>query len=156
MIAVELAVSKHIPVCPTNGRPGRSVGRITVQSMINNRDVDLRDAQFRLCFDPSCPTVYYSEDGLQLFGEQDLSERLYQKHNLDDDQLICYCFRYKTGDIRSQVLSKGKTEIPGTISKEISAGKCECEIRNPQGSCCLGNVHMLVNDIQVKDQSHDQ
>jgi len=156
MIPVELAVSRHIPVCPTNGRPGRLVGRITVQSLINHPEVELREAHFRLCLDPSCPTVYYSEDGLQLFGEQDLSELLFQKHTLDDDQLICYCFRYKTGDIRRQIQSNGKTEIPATISKEVRAGKCECEIRNPQGSCCLGNVRMLVNDIQAKDQSHDQ
>ena len=29
------------------------------------------------------------------------------------------------------------------ISTGINAGQCACDLRNPQGSCCLGNVRGL-------------
>ena len=30
------------------------------------------------------------------------------------------------------------------VEAGIRAGKCACDIRNPQGSCCLGNVRAVV------------
>lgn len=35
--------------------------------------------------------------------------------------------------------------IPQRITAEVKAGNCACEIRNSQGSCCLGNVTAAVN-----------
>lgn len=34
----------------------------------------------------------------------------------------------------------GKSTAVAKITEYVEAGKCACELRNPQGSCCLGNV----------------
>jgi hypothetical protein len=39
-----------------------------------------------------------------------------------------------------EILDTGKCTSPQWITAEVKAGNCACEIRNPQGFCCLGNV----------------
>ena len=34
------------------------------------------------------------------------------------------------------------------IDAGIQAGQCACDLRNPQGSCCLGNVRGLVKRLE--------
>nr|WP_274436662.1 hypothetical protein [Alicyclobacillus sp. ALC3] len=34
------------------------------------------------------------------------------------------------------------------ISEQIQADRCGCEVNNPQGSCCLGNVMAFVHSIR--------
>jgi hypothetical protein len=43
-----------------------------------------------------------------------------------------------------EIRATGKCTIPQRITAEIKAGNCACEIRNPQGFCCLGNVNAAV------------
>jgi hypothetical protein len=31
----------------------------------------------------------------------------------------------------------------------VKAGNCACEVRNPQGSCCLGNVQATVKQVMM-------
>ncbi|MFO3798095.1 MAG: hypothetical protein ACK8QZ_12600, partial [Anaerolineales bacterium] len=85
------------------------------------------------------PTVYYSTDGQQMFTETDLRERVFQKHPDAIDVFVCYCFQRTVG----QVHAHGKA-VAEEISRGVKAGQCACEIRNPQGSCCLGNVYALL------------
>lgn len=33
------------------------------------------------------------------------------------------------------------------------AGHCACEVKNPQGSCCLGNVSKALNQIRFEAAS---
>jgi len=105
---------------------------------------EVRDMEYRFCRTPDCPTVYYSEDGQQRFREDDLRERVHQKHPHDDDVFVCYCFRHTPLSIRSEILTTGGSTVVETITAGIKAGQCACDIRNPQGSCCLGNVRAVV------------
>ena len=34
------------------------------------------------------------------------------------------------------------------IHAGINAGQCACDLRNPQGSCCLGNVRGLIKRLE--------
>jgi hypothetical protein len=43
-----------------------------------------------------------------------------------------------------EIRATGKCTIPQRITAEVKAGNCACEIRNPQRSCCLGNVNVAV------------
>ena len=43
-----------------------------------------------------------------------------------------------------EIRDTGKCTILQHITAEVKAGNCACEIRNPQGSCCLGNVNAAV------------
>jgi hypothetical protein len=35
------------------------------------------------------------------------------------------------------------------IDTGINTGQCACDLRNPQGSCCLGNVRGLIKRLQI-------
>jgi hypothetical protein len=43
-------------------------------------------------------------------------------------------------DLRNDVANQGETDIPASIAAEIRAEHCACEVKNPQGSCCLGDI----------------
>lgn len=106
-----------------------------------------RDSRRRLPLLPDgrCPTVYFAADGESRFTEDSLSERVHQKHPEDDDVFVCYCFRHTPGSIRAEPREMGETGVIESVTAGIRAGKCACDIRNPQGSCCLGNVRAVVD-----------
>jgi hypothetical protein len=45
--------------------------------------------------------------------------------------------------------------VVADVTTGIKAGQCACEIRNPQGSCCLGNVRKVVKRIQQEVQQEE-
>lgn len=129
-------------VCPINGKAGKRITLQTVQSMLNVPLNILRNVEYRFCPDPNCPTVYYSVDGSQTFTETDLRERVFQKHPEDANIFVCYCFRHTIKDIRTD-----GENILTEINQGIQNHQCACDIRNPQGSCCLGNINSLVKHL---------
>lgn len=136
-------------VCPTNGKPGKLVDTQIVKAILALPLTEIRNTQYYFCREADCLTVYYSAEGTQTFAESDLRERVYQKHMNEDDVLVCYCFRHTPASIREEFRSTGRTTVLDSITMGIKAGQCACDIRNPQGSCCLGNVNNLVKSIQV-------
>ncbi len=67
-----------------------------------------------------------------------------------DDVHVCYCFNFKRSDIRRDLVQKGSTDIPQQVKKGIAEGRCDCERKNPQGACCLGNIAAAVKAIQAE------
>jgi hypothetical protein len=57
---------------------------------------------------------------------------------------VCYCFRHTLQSIRSEAATMEESAVVAAITAGIKAGQCACDIRNPQGSCCLGNVRAVV------------
>jgi hypothetical protein len=45
--------------------------------------------------------------------------------------------------------SESRMAIVDDINTGINAGQCACDLRNPQGSCCLGNVRGLIKRIDT-------
>jgi len=135
-------------VCPTNGQVGKVVDVLTLKALLAAPLTQLQSNDWRFCGAPDCPTVYYSVDGAQCFGEADLRERVYQKHPTEDEVFVCYCFRHTLGSIRTELRSTGSMTVIESIGAGIQAGKCACDIRNPQGSCCLGNARALVQRLR--------
>jgi hypothetical protein len=39
----------------------------------------------------------------------------------------------------------GATAVRDMITREVKAGHCACEVRNPTGRCCLGDVARVGN-----------
>jgi len=140
----ELRVVAASGACPTNGKVGKLIDTLTLKAMLARPLTELRAVEYRFCRDADCPTVYYSVDGLQTFDESDLRERVYQKHPRERDIFVCYCFRHTVGDIIADVAATGGERIVPEIDQGIKNGQCACDIRNPQGSCCLGNVNSVV------------
>lgn len=139
------------PVCPTNQRVGRPVDTLTIKALLNQSLTRISPAiAYRFCLAPDCTTVYYRADGQQVFSEADLREQVYQKHPTSDEALICYCFQHSVGEIRAEFERTGGSTVVDHITAGIQAGQCACDIRNPQGSCCLGQVRSLVHNLTVQ------
>jgi len=139
-------VTRVTGACPTNGVVGKRVDTQIVKAMLSVPLNILIDTPYRFCAEPDCPTVYYSEDGTQAFGEEMLRERVFQKHAEDESVFICYCFQHSVGSIGREIAERGKSTAVKKITAGIQAGQCACDIRNPQGSCCLGNVRHFIKN----------
>lgn len=135
--------------CPTNGQVGAVVNTLTLKALLARPLTVLREGEYRFCRAPDCPTVYYSADGAQRFAEPDLRERVYQKHPAEPDVLVCYCFGHTLGGIRAEIERGGRSTVVAQIEAGIQAGQCACDIRNPQGTCCLGNARALVRRLEA-------
>ena len=136
--------------CPTNQRVGPKLDTLTVKSLLAVPLTAVSaDQSYRFCPAPDCPTAYYRVDGQQVFGESDLRERVYQKHADDPNSVICYCFGHTVGDIQAELEQGSASTIVERIQAGIQAGQCACDIRNPQGHCCLGNVRDLIDRLSA-------
>lgn len=137
--------SSQVQNCPTCGQKGKKVGMETVKAIlaVTLHKIQL-DSSYLFCRTEDCPTVYFADDGAQTFSEAQLREQVHQKHPDDDDVFVCYCFRHTPGSIRAELLETGQSTVVETVTQGTKVHQCACEIRNPQGSCCLGNVRAAV------------
>ena len=56
------------------------------------------------------------------------------------DRPICYCFGESEASIRSELECAGTSTAIERVRDHISAERCACEVRNPRGTCCLGDL----------------
>ena len=150
----EIRFQPQVVPCPTNGQTGQRVDALTLKALLARPLTEIRDIEYRFCRAADCPTVYYSADGMQLVAEPDLRERVYQKHPTELTALVCYCFYHTVGSIRAELAQTGHSTAIEQINAGIQAGRCACDIRNPQGDCCLGNVRKLVQ--RFEQELHDR
>src|SRR5581483_3379784 len=68
----------------------------------------------------------------------------------EDPIPLCYCFGYTRENVRSDIEEHGATEIPERIKAEVQGGFCACEVKNPSGDCCLGNVVKAIQEVRNK------
>ena len=142
---------RPVPVtdtCPSCGQKGKAVEGQTVKAMLSINLSHVTHEPYLFCRTPDCPVVYFSADGAQSFTVDQARERIYQKEPDADDVFICYCFRHTPGSIRAEVEATGHSSVIDAINAGTQAGQCACDIRNPQGSCCLGNVRAIVKHLQ--------
>ena len=140
----ELSDTGPRAACPSCRQPGKPVDTLTLKALLAVPLTEIRSADYRFCRTPDCATVYYSVDGEHTFSEDALREQVYQKHPLADAVFVCYCFWHTPGNIRAEIATAGRSTVTEAVTAGIQAGQCACEIRNPQGSCCLGNVRAVV------------
>lgn len=102
---------------------------------------------YRFCAAPECPIVYFEEQGIRHFTVDDLRIIVGVKAFFDPIPL-CYCFGFDASHLREEILQTGRTTIPERISSLIREGLCSCDVRNPSGSCCLGEVKTTANRLK--------
>ncbi len=100
----------------------------------------------------SCLIVYFNNKNHVVFREVDITVRVWQKQQ-DPDVPACYCFHHTISSIARELEEKGSTDVLARIGAEVRAGNCRCEVTNPQGSCCLGNVAKAVRMAKQRIQT---
>ncbi|BCX06057.1 MAG: hypothetical protein KatS3mg053_3995 [Candidatus Roseilinea sp.] len=137
-----------VEICPHCGRRGRPVDTRTIKALLNVTLEVLHPVTYRFCATPDCPNVYFAEDGSHVLGEDQLRVRVHQKHPHDADVLVCYCFFHSPGSVRAEIAAHGATDVVERVTALTKVDACACDIRNPQGSCCLGNLQRVVKDVK--------
>lgn len=136
-----------INACPQCGKMGKPVQGQTVKALLSVSLREVQDTKYLFCRTQTCPVVYFSADGQQMFTLEQVRERVYQKEPQAEDVFICYCFRHTVGDLRVATPEE-RIAIVNDINIGINAGQCACDLRNPQGSCCLGNVQTVIKRLE--------
>lgn len=130
------------PGCPHCSRAGRPVSTLTLKHQVRADFLTaVNEGAFHFCATPECPVVYFAISGLRL-TTSDVRRPVTQKDR--EHAPVCYCFGFTPAMIRDELASTGKSTVVERIAAEMKSDYCACEIRNPQGSCCLGNVKAAV------------
>jgi len=135
--------------CPLSNFRGKPVEWLTVAALAARRVPPRQD--FWLCEDSECDVVYFGEDGT-LLQTSDLRVIPSFKGGPSQNDLVCYCFLYSRQEIEDELRASGDSTIFERISAEVKAGNCACEVRNPSGLCCLGDVKKAVQEAREKLQ----
>ena len=124
--------------CPACAEAGAPVDRITLKALLTadalRRGVP---AQPRYCATANCAVVYFDVDGKVTFAEADVIVPVYAKHVDDETVPVCYCFGVNVGSMRD---AERAHELREMVAGEVQAAHCACEVKNPKGACCLGDL----------------
>jgi hypothetical protein len=132
--------------CPQCGQVGKVVQSQTVKALLAISLRAMREVDYRFCRTSSCLVVYFASDGQQTYTLDQVRGPIYQKAPHDVATPVCYCFNHKVGGMRAMTPGQ-RVVVIDDITAGIQAGQCACDLRNPQGSCCLGNVRELVKQL---------
>lgn len=134
--------------CPECGKVGKPVQGQTIKALVSVSLRQLQEVKYLFCRTHYCPVIYFSADGEQSFSVEQVRERVYQKEPEAEDVFVCYCFRHTVSDLHA-ASPKERIVILDDINTGINTGQCACDLRNPQGSCCLGNVRSLIKRLEI-------
>ena len=139
-------VSNTKQECPGCGHIGHGVQLKTVKSLLNKSLFEIKGKDYNFCSTSTCDVVYYEVNVGQIFTETDIDEKVYPKHLNDENVKVCNCFNYTLQDIRQDVDETGNSKIFEKITQGTKLGICACDLRNPEGKCCLPNIKNLLQN----------
>ncbi len=135
-----------VMACPVNGARSKRVDMLTVKSLVRKLPLGMPDTQYYFCDASDCEVVYFALDAeAPRFHRGDLVVRVGAKETADPIP-ICYCFGFTRQDVWDEIRNAGKSTVAERITAEVKAGNCACEVKNPSGKCCLGEVTQAVKD----------
>lgn len=135
--------------CPRCNVVGKSVKPITPKSLLTvdaqARATTLQGLQY--CKTPSCDVAYYGPGGL--FVKDDVVVRIGTKER-ESPRPVCYCTGRSYESIEAEIRGSGSSTAVAEITALCKNHKDRCPETNPQGSCCLGNVHAAIDEAKAK------
>jgi len=142
-------VAPAVLACPENGARSKQVDLLTVRSLVRRLPLGMPQTQYYFCEARDCDVVYFaSNPQAPVFRRSDLSVRIGGKEE-SDPIAVCYCFGFTRKDIEKEIAETGRSTVADRIKAEVNATNCACEVKNPSGKCCLGDVTRVVRDCLV-------
>ncbi len=135
-----------VAACPENGARSKQVDMLTVKSLVRQLPLGMPNTQYYFCEAQDCDVVYFPLN-LQapVFRRGDLLVRVGVKETRDPIP-ICYCFGFTRKDIQGEIAQTGRSMVAERITAEVKAGNCGCEVKNPSGKCCLGDIAQVAQE----------
>ena len=142
--------SKDKVACPKCNEKAKGVLGKTLEHLLTNE----AKAKLTSCFDgfyycktPSCEVVYFRND--EILTQNDMSVVVGLKEGASP-ATTCYCFDWTKEKIRAELQETGKTNALEDIKAKMENPGCSCEILNPCGGCCLGDVGKAIKEIKAE------
>jgi hypothetical protein len=133
--------------CPECGRTGRPLQHVTLEALLQPAALmRLQESSHNFCPLSECSVVYFGR--CEVFHQRDLAVPVFQKEP-QGRRTVCYCFAVTEDRIRLEVRDSGRSPSADLTKALVQAGRCACELRNPQGTCCLGNVTAVVRSAST-------
>ena len=140
--------------CPGCRTKGEAVEVTTVKALLTETALArLEPGAYRFCTDATCATVYFDESG-HAFSRVDLRVPVWQKEPFGQ-RMVCYCFGENEAAIRAEIASHGVSAAMQRVTAHIQADRCACEVRNPAGRCCLGDLSAAVKRMAASLESRN-
>lgn len=147
-LAAEATSAPARAECPVSKAISRKVQRRTLEHLLKPESIgSVENVQYYYCFDPNCAVVYFSNQSVPYFTVDDVKVKVLAKDK-GDDVNVCYCFDWTRGRIKKEIATTGKSTASHEIAREVKAGNCACDIKNPKGECCLGDVNAFVKEAR--------
>ncbi len=133
--------------CPSCGNKAKNVQLITIKSMIKPSVLGSINAMENhyFCATKDCHIVYFDTSNKK-YLLSDLKVAVHQKGDALSTQ-ICYCFDWTKEKIKYSIENELTPNPLEEIRANIKENRCGCEVNNPQGSCCLGNVTKYIKSL---------
>jgi len=143
------AVEPDAGACPACGARGVAVQLQTVKALLTEIALRrIRPTHYRFCGSRACEVVYFGDSG-DRFGTDEIRVPVWQKRS-PGSRVLCYCFGEGEAVIRDELVESRRADVVDRIRQHIAAERCACDIRNPRGACCLGDVIAAVMRIEAE------
>ena len=127
--------------CPSCRARGPRVNAMTLRALLSGEGLRRGvPSEPRFCGTPGCTVVYFDNAVPVVFEEALVTVTVHAKHPEDGSVPVCYCFGHTPDTIRGELTRTGRSIASAMIAAEVKAGHCACEVKNPKGTCCLGDV----------------
>jgi len=142
------AEAQAVISCPVSGTTGKLVELQTIKALLTERALRrVSVSPHRFCADSECDVVYFDAAGNH-YTKDDVRVPVWQKEPFGT-RMVCYCFGETEADIRTEMERLGRSDAVERVRRHIKAGRCACEVRNPCGACCLGDVLAAVKRVAL-------
>ena len=146
-LPTEVSETPRNAECPHSGTASGKIQRLTVEHMVKAELIgSISDSQYYYCDAPDCTVVYFTQNGSGTFTKGDLQVEVFNK-DIGEDVNVCYCFDWTRKRLTDQIKSTGSSTALEEIREKVNADNCVCEIKNPKGICCLGDVQNFLKEV---------
>jgi hypothetical protein len=121
---------------------------VTLKALLKPAALErLSSGDYRFCPAAECAVVYFGSGAT--FLREDVLATVFQKE-AEGRRTVCYCLDVTEEQLHREVAATGRSRSADRIRALITNDRCACELRNPQGTCCLGNVAAVMRSVQKR------
>ena len=146
----ERSAGTTVATCPGCGGAAKAVDVQTIKALLTAAALQrFEPTDYRFCAAPGCDLVYFAPSGTA-FHVSDVHVRIWQKEP-PGRRVLCYCFDENETEMTAEIARTGQSLAADRVRRHFEAGRCACELRNPKGSCCLGDVVAAVDRLRHRE-----
>ncbi|UCN00219.1 hypothetical protein LCX93_11960 [Sulfurimonas sp. SWIR-19] len=134
--------------CPECGEKAKGVLGKTVRHLLKDEaksKLSYFDG-FYYCKTTTCKVVYFRGD--EILTQKDMRVVVGLKEGAKP-ATVCYCFEWSKEKIKAELEATGKTTALEDIKAKMENPGCSCEVLNPSGGCCLGDVSKAIKELEL-------